>query len=254
MLYILNRMQGSTIRGVVVAAGAAAMLVPAIAWADQSIEAAPPNRFSTTEITMDQGEKLSFHNGDTVSHDVTATGQGPDGSPLFRSKITPSGKTEFVEGSQYLTEGHYDFFCSLHANMKGSIHVTANGTPQQRPTDSGPSTTADKTKPRLRLRILSRTATTARARQALVVRINLSETSHVELRAVARPKAGGPLVTVARRVLHTANGIERVSLKLTRAGRKAMRRHRSLAVVVSGRAIDRSGNMSTANHGRTLSP
>jgi plastocyanin len=246
--------RGRGITRVVASAGIAGLLWPVIAWADKTVEAGPPTRYTTTEITMDQGERLTFRNGDTVAHDVTATAQGPDGKPLFRTPIVESNKSAFVDGSQYLTEGHYDFFCSLHANMKGSIHVTANGTPQQRPTDSGPSSTADKTKPRLRLQILSRTATTARARHALVVRVNLSETSHLELRAIARPKSGGKLVTVARKVLHKASGIKRVRLKLTPAGRKALRRHRSLAIVVTGRAIDRSGNMSTANHGRTLSP
>ena len=33
---------------------------------------------------MDQGERLTFHNGDTVTHDVTATAAGPTASPCSR--------------------------------------------------------------------------------------------------------------------------------------------------------------------------
>jgi plastocyanin len=239
----------------VATAGAVALLGPAMAWADKTVEAGPPNRFTTTELTMDQGEALTFRNGDTVAHDVTATATGADDKPLFESGKVNGGKSAPVEGAQYLTEGHYEFICSIHSNMKGTIHVTGNGTPKQRPGASTDSpATADRTKPRLKLRILSRTTHVARARHTLVVRVNLSETSHVELRAVARPKAGGPLVTVARRVLHKASGARSVHLRLTRAGRAALRRDRRLAIVVTGRAIDTSGNMSTANHGRTLAP
>lgn len=232
------------------------LLAPVVAWADKQIEASPPNRFSTREITMDQGEKLVFKNGDTVSHDVTASAAGPDGKPLFRTPIVNAGKEAFVDGSQYLTEGHYDFLCSLHPSMKGTLHVTGNGTPEQRPAPATPeSKPADTTRPSLKVQVVSRSAQVARARHALLVRVQVSELTHVALRAVARPKAGGPLVTVARGQLHSATGVKRMRLKLTAAGQEALRRDRSLAVVVTGWAIDRSGNKSRiANHGRTLTP
>jgi plastocyanin len=247
-------MRGPTIRGAVATAGVAALLWPVIAWADKTIEAGPPNRFTTPELTMDQGERLVFRNGDTVSHDVTASTAGPDGKPLFSTPIVNAGKQAFVEGSQYLTEGHYAYTCSLHPSMKGTVHVTANGTPQPRPGGATESPTADRTKPKLGLRIVSRTASMARVRHALVVRVALSEQSHLELRAVARPKAGGPLVTIAKRLLHKATGTRRVHLELTPAGRAALRRDRSLAVIVRGIAIDPAGNMTRAVHGRTLAP
>ena len=255
-------MRGAAIRGAVAAATVIAMLGPAAGWADQTVEAGPPDRYTTTEITMAQGEKVVFHNGDTVSHDVTASATGSDGKPLFKSALTSSGKTEVVEGTQYLTEGHYDFYCSVHPNMKGSIHVTGDGAPAARPdaptagSNNAPSTKppADRTKPVLRLRIISNKVRIARARHTIVVRMTVSELSHVELRALARPKPGGPLVVVARRTFHGANGTKSVHLKLTRKGRAALRRHRSLAIVVTGLAIDRSGNLSRSEHGRTLAP
>lgn len=248
-------MRGSTIRGVVVSAGAAALLWPVIAWADKTVEAGPPNRFTTPELTMDQGERLEFRNGDTVSHDVTASASGTDGKPLFATPIVGAGKRAFVEGSQYLTEGHYVFLCSLHPSMKGTIHVTANGTPQPRPGGAPEQPrAADTIRPVLGLRIVSRTASMARFREALLVRVEVSESSHLELRAIARPKAGGPLVTVAKRLAHKVSGVRRVKLELTRAGRAALRRDRTLAVIVKGVAIDPAGNMAKAHHGRTLTP
>ncbi|MEO6496456.1 MAG: plastocyanin/azurin family copper-binding protein [Solirubrobacteraceae bacterium] len=248
-------MRGKSVRRVILSAGAAALLWPVVAWADKTIEAGPPNRFTNPEVTIDQGERLMFRNSDTVSHDVTASVSGPDGKPLFETPIVASGKQAFVEGSQYLTEGRYAYLCSLHPSMKGTLHVSAGGTPQPRPGTApeqpGP---ADTTRPTLGLRIASSTVGMARLRDALVVRVNVSELSRVALRAVARPRPGGALVTVARGVKRSISGVGRIQLELTRAGRAAMRRDRFLAVVVRGFAIDRSGNRATANHGRTLAP
>jgi len=93
----------------------------------------------------------------------------------------------------------------------------------------------------------------ARARHALRVRVTLDESAHVMLRAVARPRAGGPLVTVARGEVHMMQpGTRRISLRLTPAGRAAVRRHRALAVIVTGRATDAAGNATTERSGRTL--
>jgi plastocyanin len=93
-------MRRPTVRGLVAVARAAALLGPALAWADKTVEAGPPNRFTTPEITMDQGERLTFDNGDTVSHDVTASAAGADGKPLFATGTVAAGKSAFVEGSQ----------------------------------------------------------------------------------------------------------------------------------------------------------
>src|SRR3954468_11462837 len=137
------------------------LALPASAVADKQVDAAPPNRYTASEYTMDQGEKLVFHNGDTVAHDVSATTQGKDDKPLFRSDTTDAGKSSTVDGSQYLTEGHYDFICSIHPNMKASLHVTGNGKPATRPGAAGPAgstqtNSADKTAPTLGVRLISK--------------------------------------------------------------------------------------------------
>jgi plastocyanin len=232
------------------------LLAPAVAWADKQIDATPGNRFSGDSYTMDQGEKLVFHNGDTVTHDVTASQKGPDGKPLFSSGSVDGGKSAPVDGSQYLTEGHYEFVCTIHPNMKAMLMVTGNGTPAQRPGGSGaantPAGAKDTKAPDLGLRIVSRGVRIARTRHALTVRLTLSESAHVMLKAVARPKVNGRLVTIAKTEKHLAAGTSRVRVKLTRAGRAALRGKRHLAVIVTGRAMDAAGNDTTEVHGKTL--
>jgi len=114
-----------------------ALAWPSAAMADKRIEAGPSNKYTTPEVTIDQGEKLTFVNNDVAGHDVTATDKGPDGKPLFNTPIVNRGESAFVEGSQYLTAGHYAFLCSVHTDMKGTIHVTGNGTPKPRPGQPG---------------------------------------------------------------------------------------------------------------------
>ena len=245
-------------RGIGAVLTLAMLALPASAMADKQVDAAPPNRYTAGEFTMDQGEKLVFHNGDTVAHDVTATSQGKDNKPLFTSGSTDAGKSATVDGAQYLTEGHYDFICSIHPNMKASLHVTGNGKPATRPGAAGPAgstqtNSADKTAPTLAVRLVSKRLKAVRRGHVLRVRVTVSEEAHVVLKAVARPKAGGPLVTVAKAETHANKGTRRVSIPLTAAGRRALSDGRAtLAVIVTAKAIDLAGNKVTVQHGRTL--
>jgi plastocyanin len=233
---------------------------PAVAWADKVITADPSNRYGTPEITMDQGEKLTFRNNDIAGHDVTANTKGPDGKPLFSTPIINRGESAFVEGSQYLTTGHYQFLCTLHTNMKGTVHVTGNGTPQPRPgaapapgAPAPGAAAADKQAPELELAIMSRAMRAVRRSRRLRLRVSLNEGGHVRLRAVARPRAGAKIVTFATGTVHmTSAGTRNVQLRLTRRGRRALTRNRRLAVVVIGKATDNAGNPVTTEHGRTL--
>ena len=82
--------------------------------------------------TTDQGE-VSQLTVTGSSHNVTARQNGPDGSALFRTP-TISGGTVGVQGTQYLTTGIYEFFCTVHpTTMQATLMVTASGTPQARP-------------------------------------------------------------------------------------------------------------------------
>jgi plastocyanin len=240
----------ATVGGVLAAIG---VFAPA-AVADQQIQAAFPTQYTTTSVTIDQGERLTFQNLDISDHDVTAGTRGPDGKPLFGTPLIGTGEEAFVEGSQYLTEGHYPYVCSIHANMQGTLHVTSAGTPVPRPgggAGGGGGVAADKTKPKVRLRVLSTRASRVRRVGELVVEVKVDEATKVGL--TARARSGRRKVTIATGSAElTASGTRRPELKLTRTGRKLLKSRRGLPVAVSARAIDSAGNTSTASARATL--
>src|SRR6266576_2092277 len=102
-----------------VAACAAALFVvltPAAARADKVVTAKVVWQYDAKEYTIDQGEKLTFKNEDTVSpgnHDVTSDAFGPDGKTrIFRSQTIDDGQESVVDGVQQLKPGAYTFHCS----------------------------------------------------------------------------------------------------------------------------------------------
>jgi plastocyanin len=241
---------------------AAAVAVPAAAWADERIDAAPSNRYSTPSIEIDQGERVIFRNGDVASHDVTAEQKAPDGKPLFASALIGRGEEAEVRGADTLATGSYGFFCSVHPQMKGTIRVNANGTPKPREGaggagggtgGGGAAPAADDQPPAVAVRILSTRIRRARRTGVLRVRVRVDEGATVTLRGIARPRPGGPLVTVATgRIVLDGAGRRNVEAVLTRAGRRAVRAKRRLAVIVTAKAVDRAGNVGEEAHGRTL--
>src|SRR3954469_9666176 len=94
-----------------------------------TIYAGPPSQFFTGAVTIDQGEKVTFTNLDAISHDVTAASKDAGGKPLFGTPLQGPGGTADVAGTEYLTTGAYDFGCSIHPNMKGTLTVSSAGTP-----------------------------------------------------------------------------------------------------------------------------
>ena len=115
------------------AAAIAALGLAAAAAYGGTIYAAPPNQFVGGDITIAQGEKVTFTNGDTVTHDVTAATKAADGNPLFASEKIGAGQSAGVAGAEYLTTGSYAYICSIHPGMKGTITVSSAGTPAPRP-------------------------------------------------------------------------------------------------------------------------
>jgi plastocyanin len=222
--------------------GLLAVLVPAgAALADERIQAGPSIRYTTPNVTMDQGERLTFQNLDAVGHDVVAGGRGPDGRPLFRTPVIGTGQEVFVEGSQYLTTGSYAFFCSIHPEMTGTLNVTSAGTPVPRP--------ADTSAPSASVRVRSGRVSALRRTRRLVVRVTVNEAATVAIRATARGRV------IARGAVNmTVPGSRNRALALTAAGRRAARAGGRLPVSVSARAVDRAGNAATARSRRTLRP
>jgi polyvinyl alcohol dehydrogenase (cytochrome) len=80
--------------------------------------------YATPAMISFAGSKVSYTNVDNVLHDVTATDKGPDGRPLFQSKLIGLGESTSVDGTEKLAAGKtYSFYCSIHPGMKGTLAV-----------------------------------------------------------------------------------------------------------------------------------
>lgn len=242
----------SAVGGAALACLACLLLVPGVAHADAAIVAGPSTRYLTTDVSMDQGERLTFYNFDAIGHDVTATSAGPDRKPLFATPIIDFGESAFVEGSEYLTAGSYGFVCSIHPNMTGTLEVTSAGTPAQRPSPGSPRA-ADTKRPTVTVKLLSARAAGVRRGRKLFVQVSVDEASQVSLKATGR--VGGKRVTLTRgSVDFTGAGTRRTKLSLTAGGRKAFKKVRRLKVSLTASAVDRAGNVGTAKASRRLRP
>jgi polyvinyl alcohol dehydrogenase (cytochrome) len=80
--------------------------------------------YATPIVTAPKGGPLSFVNLDPPQHDVTADDKGPDGRPVFWSRLGGLGEVVPVEGMDRVESGRsYGFFCSLHPGMRGTLVV-----------------------------------------------------------------------------------------------------------------------------------
>ena len=226
----------------VVVAALVVLAAPAAAVGDKRLTASPYNQYATPNVTMDQGERLTFQNLDFNNHDVVATERGPDGRPLFATPLIPPPQEVFVEGSQYLTAGSYPFFCSIHTFMRGTLTVTTAGTPVPRPggggsggaggggSGSGAASTA------LEMRILDRAARIRRSGR-LRVSVRVDRAGTVTLDAALDRR--GRVVRLGRATARfDAAGTRTVTIRVGRAGRRALRRPGRATLKVSGRVGD----------------
>jgi plastocyanin len=78
--------------------------------------------YATPVVTAQAGGKLSFTNADIAQHDVTAVQNGPDGRPVFQSRLIGFGQTAPIEGLDRIQAGKsYEFYCSIHPGMRGTL-------------------------------------------------------------------------------------------------------------------------------------
>jgi plastocyanin len=227
-----------------VAAVLGVLVIAPAAQADQTIYAGPPSQFFTTSVTIDQGGKVTFTNLDTIEHDVTAATKGADGKPLFSSPLGGPGSSANVAGTEYLTTGDYDFGCSLHPSMHGTLTVTSAGTPAPRPgsgasagsaPESAPAA-ADSTKPKVAVHLVDTSLAPVRRRGALRLHVATDEPITIGLTVRA-----GRTTFAATTTRVGAKG-KTVSLKLTRAGAKLAKRNRALRLTLTARAADAANN------------
>jgi plastocyanin len=226
-----------------------ALAVPAAARADEQIEAGPACcRFTAAGYTMDQGERLTFLNSDVtgVQHDVVSRARAPEGNTaLFSTPQIKQGENVFVEGSQYLTTGEYQFYCSLHSGMESKLTVTSAGTPQPRP-GGGQGPPADGTAPGVALSAARnlKASKLARSRRIPVV-ATVDERADLVLTAfVGRTKVGSAKVE-----LFPGTPTD-VVVRVSRRGARALRSGRKLTLRAV--ATDAAGNAGRGSLARRL--
>jgi plastocyanin len=211
------------------------------ALADEQIVAAPPSQYTNPNVTIDQGEPLTFRNTDLARHDVASTQPGTVRNRLFSSDTIGNGETSFVEGSQYLTTGTYGFFCTVHPDfMKGTLTVTASGTPKPRPGSGGGGgggtpAPPDTTPPGLS--VSGGKAKAASLKRGRPVRLVVGADEAATLTVVVRLRS----TRAARETVELGSaGTRKLALTLSRKVRSRIRRGSRLTVTVAGR--DAAGN------------
>ncbi len=86
--------------------------------------AAASTSYATPVATTAVGGTLEFVNLDLAKHDVQSTEKAPDGTPLFSTPLIDLGETAPVEGLDRVQAGRaYEFFCSIHPGMRGTLNV-----------------------------------------------------------------------------------------------------------------------------------
>jgi plastocyanin len=232
------------------------LAAPVAAWADETMSATPPNRYSSTDVQIDQGEKVTFTNYDTVDHDVVAREKGPDGKPLFASALVSRGGSAPVNGTEYLTTGSYAFLCSIHPQMTGKFTVSSAGTPAQRPAPppSGggapppaPGGGAADPPPRVAVKVLDSRISSLRRRRTLRLGFAVDEPVTVRVTARAAGRTLGRATVRLNRV-----GERTVTVRLSRTTLRRLRRARRLSVSLTGSVTDAAGNAVTIRSRRTL--
>lgn len=86
--------------------------------------------YLTRTVVSTTGSVVTFVNLDQTTHDITSRAtktvvvkKKKKQVPLFRSEIVAGGATGTIAATATLAAGSYDFFCSLHPGMTGTLMV-----------------------------------------------------------------------------------------------------------------------------------
>lgn len=167
---------------------------------------------------QDQGQAAYFDNtASTTYHDVQAKGNGPDGKPLFSmTSLAPGGSILRVNGTEYLKPGSYPFYCTLHgAAMSGTLIINDAGTAVARPS-------VKVSIPAQKLRKVRKSGVKVKVKA-------LTASKGVFLSA----KKGKVTLGSKRGLSLNAGQSKTLTLRLTKAGRKAIKKGKSAKIKVS---------------------
>ena len=107
----------------VAAVVAVATAVPAAA-ATPRVVGSAFDRFVPADQAIERGDSLTLVNLEASPHDIVSVDVGDDGRPLFESGlVSRPGDTSVVAGVESLEPGIYQFYCSVHEQMTGTVSV-----------------------------------------------------------------------------------------------------------------------------------
>lgn len=157
---------------------------------------------------LDTGDIPTFFNDDSEDqHNVVSNGRGPDDERLFENALENPGGESTVPGTQYLTAGDYPFFCIIHSEMTGTLRVASDASGAVK-------------RPKVDLAIRSAKLKPVRRSGDLKVSVKaINRSDDVALKA----KLGRKLLARKSNVDVPAGQTKRLTLKLTRAGKRALR-------------------------------
>ena len=95
---------------------AATLFAAAPAWSAETIVMIDNFTFNPLRLTVKAGTTVTWDNEDDIPHTVASSAK------LFKSKALDSGD-KF--SATFATPGVYEYFCSLHPHMTGTIVVEA---------------------------------------------------------------------------------------------------------------------------------
>jgi plastocyanin len=101
-----------------------ALIATAPAWAADMVVRIDNFAFYPQRLTVKSGTTVVWENADGIPHTIASS------TKIFRSKALDTGD-EF--SFTFMTPGTYEYFCSLHPHMTGTIVVeaaTGSATPQ----------------------------------------------------------------------------------------------------------------------------
>jgi plastocyanin len=90
--------------------------------------------YYTPVVVSTRGGQITFDNYDVQPHNVVSTkkiGKGRAARPLFESRLLDFGESASVARVTKLRPGTYEFYCTLHPWMRGTLVVqSAPATPR----------------------------------------------------------------------------------------------------------------------------
>lgn len=86
-------------------------------------------QYGPPRTLTEAGDRITYVNVDIAVHDVTSVEEDILGRPLFASATIAQGQSAPVVGADELGPGDYEYFCTVHPEMRGTIHVLPRTTP-----------------------------------------------------------------------------------------------------------------------------